>query len=126
MKENKEPDHIIIDEASNLTEKDFDNLAKILQEGTLSNAVTHAEPFSLTLKDIVDFQERMKERDILLEKITHNGCEAWFDQFKTAEADKPLIVSQFYGIPVAVDPELPEGTIELRNNRGHIRRFKIH
>lgn len=126
MKENKEPDHIIIDEASNLTQEDFDNLGKIFDEGTLSNAVTQAEPFSLTLKDIVDFQERMKLNDVVLEKISHNKCEAWFDQFKVAESDRPLIVSQFYGIPVAVDPFLPEGTIELRNNRGHIRRFKIH
>ncbi|UOF78893.1 type III restriction enzyme [Caudoviricetes sp.] len=125
MKKNKDPDYIIIDECNNLSEKDFDNLGKILQEGTLSNAVTHAEPFSLNLKDIVDFQERMKVYDTVLEKITHNKCEAWFDQFKVAE-DKPLIVSQFYGIPVAVDPELPEGTIEIRNNRGHIRRFKIN
>lgn len=67
----------------------------------------------------------MKVYDTVLEKITHNKCEAWFDQFKVAE-DKPLIVSQFYGIPVAVDPFLPEGTIEIRNNRGHIRRFKIN
>jgi hypothetical protein len=124
MKENKDPDYIIVDEASNLSEEDFDNLGKILHEGTLSNASTEAEPFSLTLKDIVDFQDKMKGHDILLEKITHNKCDAWFDQFKV-ESDKPLIMSHFYGIPVAVDPELPEGVIEIRNNRGHFRRFKI-